>query len=120
MIEDRPALRIGHIKTYIAATRSLLHGKSLLEAEGDVNVRAAFERFLEIISEASRRLPETWKAEHSDVPWRRIADLGNVIRHAYDGVDLPTLWLIYQDEFGPLERAVDAMLVAHPAGDEVR
>ena len=32
-----------------------------------------------------------------------MADVGNIIRHAYDAVDLQTLWRIYQDDLDPLE-----------------
>lgn len=32
--------------------------------------RAACERFLEIVSEASRHIPEVWKEKYPDIPWR--------------------------------------------------
>jgi uncharacterized protein with HEPN domain len=38
-------------------------------------------RCLEIISEASRRLPESLKARHPEIPWKQIAGAGNVYRH---------------------------------------
>lgn len=37
---------------------------------------AALERFLEVISEASRHLPAVMKDARPEIPWRRIADLG--------------------------------------------
>ncbi len=46
----------------------------------------AVTRCLEIISEATRRLPEPLKARHPHLPWRDIADAGNVYRHEYDNV----------------------------------
>jgi uncharacterized protein with HEPN domain len=49
--------------------------------------RAACERFLEVLSEASRHIPETWKAAHPEIPWRQVADIGNHLRHAYHNVD---------------------------------
>lgn len=45
--------------------------------------RDIVERNLEVISEASRRLPDDLKATQSHVDWRVLADLGNVLRHAY-------------------------------------
>lgn len=53
---------------------------------------AALERFLEIISEASRHLPDGMKDTRPEIPWPRIADLGNVIRHSYQHVDIELLW----------------------------
>lgn len=116
-MNDRALLRVGDIKRSIAEIRALLSGKSFAQVERDVVTRAALERFLEIVSEASRHLPDAWTAEHREIPWRRIADLGNVIRHAYDSVDLPTIWSIYERDLTPLEEAVGAMLAAHAPKD---
>jgi uncharacterized protein with HEPN domain len=41
-------------------------------------------RALEIISEASRRLPEDLRERHPKLPWRSIRDVGNFYRHEYD------------------------------------
>ena len=39
----------------------------------------AMERAIEIISEASRHIPDDMKATAPDIPWRQIADIGNVL-----------------------------------------
>jgi uncharacterized protein with HEPN domain len=52
----------------------------------------AVVRALEIISEASRRLPAEWKARHAGVDWVSIAAAGNIYRHEYDGVDQKMIW----------------------------
>lgn len=112
MKADRPEQRADDIKIRIRLIRELLAGKSLDVVGRDVVARAALERYLEIISEASRHLPDDWKAAHSEIPWRRIADIGNVMRHAYTAVDLSILWGIYERDLDSLEAAVNAMLSA--------
>ena len=52
----------------------------------------AVTRCLEIISEASRRIPPEVKARHSDQPWERIAGAGNIYRHNYDNVAEAFVW----------------------------
>jgi len=52
----------------------------------------AVTRCLEIISEASRRLPETLKSRHPSIPWREMAAAGNVYRHEYEDVAARTVW----------------------------
>lgn len=107
--------RVLHIKENIVNVRQLLAGKTIDDVRADIVTKAAFERFMEIISEASRRIPEEWKRSFgSDIPWSSIANVGNVLRHAYDTIDLKVLWLAYERDLDPLERAVDAMLAAHP------
>ena len=39
------------------------------------------ERGIEIISEASRYLPDELKARHPQMPWQDVAGIGNVLRH---------------------------------------
>jgi uncharacterized protein with HEPN domain len=49
-------------------------------------------RCLEIISEASRRLPAELKERHSHIQWSAIAGAGNVYRHDYEAVERLLIW----------------------------
>lgn len=113
---DRAVFRLRDMKENIQHIRALLDGKSLDDLTSDHVARAAFERFLEVMSEASRHVPDDWKAEHDRIGWRQIADLGNHLRHAYHKTDFEILWNVYQYELTPLEEAVDAMLHKYSAG----
>lgn len=75
----------------------LLDGRRFADMQADPFMRAAFERFLEILSEASRHIPPEMKQTAPDIPWRRIADIGNHLRHAYHRVDAEILWLLHAD-----------------------
>ena len=116
---DRALSRVRDMKQSIDQIRSLLVGKSLEDVASQPITRAAFERFLEILSEASRHVPESWRARWGEeIAWQSVAALGNRIRHEYRLIDIELLWSIYKDDLDPLERAVDAMLKAHaPDGD---
>ncbi|HVW55697.1 MAG TPA: HepT-like ribonuclease domain-containing protein [Rhizobiaceae bacterium] len=70
----------------------------------------AVTRCLEIISEASRRLPDEMKARHADVPWRQIAGSGNFYRHDYEDVLPGILWNTVLHHLAVLERAVSEEL----------
>jgi uncharacterized protein with HEPN domain len=48
----------------------------------------AVTRCLEIISEASRRLPGELKQRHPNIPWALIAGAGNVYRDDYEDVQI--------------------------------
>jgi uncharacterized protein with HEPN domain len=117
-LSSRPFHRLEHIKESIGHIRSLLAGKSEDDLREDRVARAALERFLEIISEASRHVPAEWKAaEGSSIPWSRIASFGNILRHVYEQVDVGVLWAVYVDDLDPLEAAIDAMIAAHAPKD---
>jgi uncharacterized protein with HEPN domain len=81
----------------------------LAEFEADRFCRLAIERALEIVSEASRRIPEELLAEHGHIAWRRVHDLGNVLRHAYHAVEAARLWDIIVDDLPILKAAVTTM-----------
>ncbi len=69
-----------------AAIERVTAGKTLEEYSADPDLAAAVERYLERLSEASRHVPETLKQKHPNIDWRAIADIGNVLRHAYDKI----------------------------------
>jgi uncharacterized protein with HEPN domain len=75
---------------------------------------AALERFFEVISEASRHLPEEWRSRRPHVPWRQVADIGNRLRHGYDMIEPRRLWAIYRNDLDTLENAIDALIDTNP------
>jgi uncharacterized protein with HEPN domain len=81
-----------------------------------ITPRAA-ERTIEIISEASRHLPEWMRAAEPDVPWREIAAIGNVLRHAYHRIDDEVIHVIVTRQLDPLEAAVRRLLDHLDAAD---
>jgi len=60
--------------------------------QNDTRTVFAVIRCLEIISEASRRLPDELKARHPSIPWKDIAGAGNVYRHNYEDVAPNLVW----------------------------
>lgn len=63
-------------------------------------------RALEIISEASRKLPEEIKGKYPEIPWKQIAGSGNIYRHDYEDVLERIVWETVHNALGPLEVAV--------------
>ena len=47
----------------------------------------AVVRALEIVPEASRRLPDELRNRHREIDWAAVAASGNVYRHEYEAVD---------------------------------
>ena len=62
----------------------------------------ATTRALEIVSEASRRLPQELRDRHPQLPWRAIRDVGNFYRHRYDNVMESYVWETVRADVVPL------------------
>lgn len=106
MPSKNPAQRLLDILENIEWARQFTAGMRFEEFVRDRKTAYAVNRALEIISEASRRLPAEIRARHSEIDWRRIAAAGNVYRHDYDAVDPEFLWKTLNEELHPLEQAV--------------
>jgi uncharacterized protein with HEPN domain len=88
MPEKGAPLALYHLLEAIEHFRLIVGSSSVAELGADLTRRYAAERCIEIISEASRRIPADWKAEHPSIPWPDIAGIGNVLRHDYEDVNL--------------------------------
>lgn len=72
----------------------------------------AVTRCLEIISEASRRLPDDLKARHPPIAWKDMAGAGNIYRHDYEDVAAQHVWDAVQIDLPPLRVVIDQELAA--------
>jgi uncharacterized protein with HEPN domain len=68
----------------------------------DARTIYAVIRCLEVISEASRRLPADLKARHPSIPWKNIAGAGNIYRHDYEDVAAQYIWDTVERALPPL------------------
>ena len=84
--------------------REATEGTTAEQFEADWKLQWVVERGVEIISEASRRLPGDFKAAHPEIPWSKVAGIGNILRHDYNDVASPIIWNLVLSELGPLEQ----------------
>lgn len=70
----------------------LLESVTYDQFEADFRINFAMVRALEIIGEATKRLPMSLRQEYPDIPWKNMAGMRDRIIHGYDAVDLEIVW----------------------------
>ncbi len=70
----------------------------------------AVVRNIEIIGEASARIPENVQHKFSSIQWNQLRGIRNRIVHEYFDVDVSIIWFIIENELGPLKKKVEAAL----------
>lgn len=101
----------------IDAIESFTAGSDFARFLADTRTGYAVRYALLMVSEASRRLPEDLKARHPEIPWRNVADLGNVYRHEYHRVSDIAVWKTITDHLPPLKAVIVAELAASSTAD---
>src|SRR5438105_3598478 len=84
-------------------------GKTFAQFEADWELRFIVQRAIEIISEATRRLPDQLKVTRPEIEWRSVAGIGNVLRHEYHTVSDKIVRNVVQGDLPPLKTAIVAI-----------
>src|SRR2546423_9118308 len=84
MPSKSPTQRLPDILANIQAIADFIAGMIFDDYINDRKTVYAVTRALEIISEASRRLPDELKQRPPEIAWAGVAAAGNVYRHEYD------------------------------------
>lgn len=87
-----------------------VQGKTLADYRSDWLLKHAVQRGIEIISEASRALPENVRALRPEIPWPQVRTIGNVLRHEYHSLSDAIIWRVVTDELPALSEAVTWLL----------
>jgi uncharacterized protein with HEPN domain len=114
MAAKTPRAPLTDIRDAIRRIDRYTKGMSRIEFERDELVCDAVERCIEIISEASRRIPTPLKSEHPDIPWSKIAGVGNIFRHEYDEIHPALVWEMVKTHLPQLKRTIATMMRRMP------
>lgn len=93
-------------------------GKTIAAYRQQWVLRSAIQRGIEVISEASRALPEDIQNLRPEIPWQRVRAIGNILRHEYHGLSDPVIWGVVIDELPRLREAIIFIQQAAGEGDQ--
>lgn len=65
---------------------------------------------LQIVGEAARGLSPSFRRKYSDIPWKKIVGMRNIIVHDYFQVDATVVWSVVETELSKLKTGVKNIL----------
>ena len=76
----------------------------------DETLKRAFVRSIEVIGEASKKLPEDIKAMQPKVEWRKVSGMRDRLIHDYFGVDYAIVWDVASNKLPDLREKLHDLL----------
>ncbi len=107
MRDDRERLldiqeAIERIEKYVA------HGRAAFEQDELIQTWALHH--LQIIGEAVRALSKEFTQKHSEVAWRQIVGMRNILVHNYFDTDTAIVWAVLENDLPVLKQQITELL----------
>ncbi|MCZ0862848.1 HepT-like ribonuclease domain-containing protein [Methanocorpusculum vombati] len=67
-------------------------------------------RSFEIIGEAAKQIPEEYRMQHPEIPWKKMAGLRDRLIHAYASINYRLVWEIAATEIPVLHQQIRSLL----------
>lgn len=91
-----------YVQDILQACEDILNFTQVMDSADDLqNDRRTFLAVIhsiEIIGEAARQTPKSFREKHPEIPWRETIGLRNVIAHEYFGLDNDIIWDVIQTQ----------------------
>jgi uncharacterized protein with HEPN domain len=104
-----PRVYLAHIMECIQKIERYTQDGKERFLEDELTCNAVLWNF-EVIGEAAKRLDDSYRASHPEIPWRAIAGLRDVLIHQYEGVDLKKVWAIVEKDLPGLKQSIAGLL----------
>ncbi|PIP41920.1 MAG: hypothetical protein COX19_02285 [Desulfobacterales bacterium CG23_combo_of_CG06-09_8_20_14_all_51_8] len=101
---------LNDILEMIEDINKFIEGMSYENLVNDKKTLYAVIRCLEVVGEAVKKIPNSIRDEHSEMPWREIAGMRNKLTHEYFGIDIETIWDTIKEDLPALKEAVSRII----------
>lgn len=95
-----------HILESINLIEEYVKGKNKSFFLKSTQLQDSVIRRIEVIGEAIKNFPEEVKEAHSDIPWKKIIGMRDILIHQYFGVDLNLTWEVIKEDIPELKKQI--------------
>jgi uncharacterized protein with HEPN domain len=110
MSKRDPSVTLRLLLAHAGRIQELTSNLTLEAILRDWRLTSAFEREMEVLGEAVKRLPPELTARYPAIPWKAIAGTRDHLSHGYDSTDYQILWTAAQRDVPELIRTVEQMV----------
>jgi len=96
------SLYLRDILQHMADAESFVEGMTLKRFERDKKTLYAVLRAIEVIGEATKRIPDDIRRRYPQIPWRQMAGMRDKVIHDYLSVDVETVWITVKERIPQL------------------
>jgi uncharacterized protein with HEPN domain len=61
-------------------------------------IQDAVIRNIEVVGEVAKKISNVFKEQNSNIPWRKMAGIRDVLIHDYDSIDMNIVWNVVANE----------------------
>lgn len=101
---------LNHILTCIDFIEKYSKDKKYDDLIANRMMQDAIIRQIEIIGEATSRIPKTFKDKYPELPWIDMKDMRNKLIHNYFGVNIRHVWNVVEQDIQPLKMQIENIL----------
>ena len=109
-MKKNPKILLEHIIDSILSIEEYTEKISKNDFKNDAKTQDAVIRKLEIIGEAVKNLPASFKNKNPEIPWKKIAGTRDVLIHEYFGVDVNMIWIVIKEDIPKLKKQIKKIL----------
>lgn len=85
---------------------NFIQGMNYEEFRDDRKTINAVIRSIEIIGEASKKIPKSLRDSQPEIPWKKMAGMRDKLTHAYFGIDLEIIWKVVSEEIKQIKPGI--------------
>ena len=97
-------LYIDHLLDSIEKIEKYVENLTIHDFVENELVQDAVIRNFEIIGEATKRLSKDFRSENTEIPWKKIAGMRDILIHDYLGIDIYSVWNAIEQNLPDLKR----------------
>ena len=110
-MSKEPLEYLKHIRDEIAFILSVINPEmTKSDFLSDETLKRAVLRSLEVIGEATKKIPADFKVKWNKIKWKNMAGMRDRLIHDYMGVNYSIVWDVVKNKIPELQEQVDEIL----------